>query len=128
MEKAWVCKFGGTSLANASQIKKVKEIIEGDKRRRFVVVSAPGKEDSKDTKITDLLLECHSLVKRGESFDHPFAKIRERFLKIGEALGTKANLTEELDTIYRELPHHTTSDYAASRGEYLNALLLSEYF
>lgn len=128
MEKAWVCKFGGTSLANASQIKKVKEIIEGDKRRRFVVVSAPGKEDSKDTKITDLLLECHALVERGESFDLPFSKIRGRFLKIGEALGTRRDLKRELDAIYGELPHHTTQDYAASRGEYLNALLLSEYF
>ncbi len=128
MEKAWVCKFGGTSLANASQIKKVKEIIEGDSRRRFVVVSAPGKEDSKDTKITDLLLECHSLVREGKSFEAPFNKIRERFQEIGEALRSRVNLKGELDKIYGELPTQTTSDYAASRGEYLNALLLSEYF
>ncbi len=128
MEKAWVCKFGGTSLANASQIKKVKEIIEGDARRRFVVVSAPGKEDSKDTKITDLLLESHSLVIEGKSFETPFNKIRERFHKIGEALKSNLDLKGELDRIYEELPRQTTSDYAASRGEYLNALLLSEYF
>ncbi len=127
MEKAWVCKFGGTSLANASQIEKVKEIIEGDARRRFVVVSAPGKEDSKDTKITDLLLECHSLVSVGKSFEAPFTKIRERFLKIGEALKSNVDLNRELDTIYKELPHQKTNDYAASRGEYLNALLISEY-
>ncbi len=128
MKKAWVCKFGGTSLANASQIKKVKEIIEGDARRRFVVVSAPGKEDSKDTKITDLLLECHSLVIGGKSFEAPFNKIRERFQKIGEALKSSIDLKGELDKIYEELPRQTTSDYAASRGEYLNALILSGYF
>src|SRR5690554_4012654 len=124
----WVSKFGGTSLANAQQIKKVKEIIFADERRNIVVVSAPGKEDPTDTKITDLLLQCHALASQGKSFDEPFANISKRFLTIAAELQVGQQIKEELKTIYKRLFQEKSADYAASRGEYLNALIISEYF
>ncbi len=124
----WICKFGGSSLANAAQIKKVKELILADERRQIVVLSAPGKEHQEDTKITDLLLQCHALITEGKSFDSPFTMIRKRFLEIASILGVGSLLAKELDAIYERLPQEKSADYAASRGEYLNALLISEYF
>ena len=127
MGKAWVCKFGGTSLANASQIEKVKEIIVSNPLRRFVVVSAPGKQSCTDTKITDLLLDCHALIRAHKPFDPLFKKIKARFLEIAAKLDSRIDIEGELAEIYARLPSEEKSDYAASRGEYLNALLLSEY-
>lgn len=128
-KEIWVSKFGGTSLANARQIMKVKDIIFSDERRRIVVVSAPGKEHKDDTKITDLLLNCHKLVEQGKSIDEPFAIIRRRILEIAEALDVNVSrMSDELDTMYERLPVETTADYAGSRGEYLNALMIAEHF
>lgn len=127
-KEIWVSKFGGTSLANAQQIRKVKEIVVADGRRHIVVVSAPGKEDQADTKITDLLLNCHALAIQGKSFDIPFAVISKRFLTIATELQVGKQIKDELKVIYNRLPQEKKADYAASRGEYLNALLISEYF
>ncbi|MGM0431158.1 MAG: aspartate kinase [Spirochaetota bacterium] len=123
----WVCKFGGTSLANARQIMKVRDIVLSDERRKVVIVSAPGKEHPEDTKITDLLYRCHELASRGGDYEDTFAIIKKRFLDIAEALGVGSRIEQELDTVYSRLPKEKTPDFAASRGEYLNALMFAEY-
>jgi aspartate kinase len=127
-KEIWVSKFGGTSLANASQIAKVKDIVFADDRRKLVVVSAPGKEHKEDTKVTDLLLTCHKLVEQGKSYDEPFAIIRRRINEIASALGVGLDMDKELDDIYARLSQEKTADFAGSRGEYLNALMISEFF
>lgn len=128
VNEKWVSKFGGTSLANASQIEKVKKIVFADERRKVVVVSAPGKEHRDDTKITDLLLNCHALIAQGKSYEAPFAIIRRRILEIAKALGVGLDMGSELDAIHDRLAEEKTADYAGSRGEYLNALMIAEYF
>jgi aspartate kinase len=128
-KEIWVSKFGGTSLANARQIMKVKDIVFADERRKIVVVSAPGKEHKEDIKVTDLLLNCHTLVQKGKPIDEPFAIIRRRILEIAEALHVNAaRMRRELDVMYDRLPRETSADYAGSRGEYLNALMIAEHF
>jgi aspartate kinase len=123
----WVCKFGGTSLANAQQIMKVKDIIVADERRKVTVVSAPGKEHKEDTKITDLLYTCHKLASENKSIDEPFSIIRRRFFEIAKSLNVGQTISQELDVVYERIPKEKTPDYAASRGEYLNALMIAEY-
>jgi aspartate kinase len=125
--ETWVCKFGGTSLANAQQIMKVKDIIFADERRKVTVVSAPGKEHKEDTKITDLLYTCHKLASENKSIDEPFSIIRKRFLEIARTLNVGQTISQELDVVYDRIPKEKTPDYAASRGEYLNALMIAEY-
>lgn len=128
-KEIWVSKFGGTSLANARQIMKVKDIVFADERRKVVVVSAPGKEHKEDTKVTDLLLNCHKLVEKGKPIDEPFAIIRKRILEIARELRVnEAKMQEELDAMYARLPNEKTADYAGSRGEYLNGLMIAEFF
>ena len=127
-KEIWVSKFGGTSLANARQIGKVKDIVFADDRRKVVVVSAPGKEHKEDTKITDLLLNCHKLVEKGKSIEEPFSIIRKWILEIARTLQVGAHMEAELDTIAARLPQEKTADYAGSRGEYLNALMIAEFF
>jgi aspartate kinase len=128
-KEIWVSKFGGTSLANAQQILKVKEIIFADSRRKIVVVSAPGKEHKDDIKITDLLINSHNLIEQKKPFDETFALIKSRILKIAETLKiNQVKIEKELDFIYERLPRQKSSDYAASRGEYLNALMIAEAF
>lgn len=126
--EVWVSKFGGTSLANAQQIAKVKDIVFADNRRKLVVVSAPGKEHKEDTKVTDLLLACHKLVEQGKSYDEPFTIIRRRINEIASALGVGLDMNKELDAIYMRLSQEKTADFAGSRGEYLNGLMISEFF
>ncbi len=82
-----VAKFGGSSVADADQVRKIAAIVRADPRRRFVVVSAPGKRNAKDKKITDLLYLCHSLGEQGLDTAAPFAVIKERYLGIAEELG-----------------------------------------
>ncbi len=120
-------KFGGSSLASAEQFKKVKAIIGRDASRRYVVVSAPGKRFRGDDKITDLLYRCQALRQKGEPFDAVFSKIAERFIGIRDELGLDVCIEAELFEIRSRIDAGTTPDYAASRGEYLNARLLSVY-
>lgn len=120
-------KFGGSSLADAAQFQKVKAIIEADPGRRFVVPSAPGKRHAKDTKITDLLYRCQKLAAEGLDFSESLEIIRERYLEIAKSLSIRFDPTEELEKIGAHLKEGATKDYAASRGEYLNGLLLSDY-
>ncbi len=120
-------KFGGSSLADANQFRKVRQIITSDPARRYVVPSAPGKRFSEDIKITDLLYTCQRLASNGEDFSEPLEKIRNRYLEIAKELELSFDPTDELDRIAYRLKEGATKDYAASRGEYLNGLLLADY-
>lgn len=122
-----IVKFGGSSVANAKQFEKVKNIVLADKARQFVVVSASGKKDKEDNKITDLLYLCHAHIKYNISCDPIFSMIRERFLSIKETLQLTYPIEEELDILASQLDKNIDLDYLVSRGEYLTALLLSEY-
>ena len=121
-----VCKFGGTSLADANQIRKVKAIVESDPTRRFVVPSAPGKRSKQDKKITDLLYLCNAHVAQEVPFEEIFAIIEKRFRGIVKDLGLDLDLTDEFERIKRNIEAGVSPDYAASRGEYLNGLILAE--
>lgn len=122
-----VLKFGGSSLADANQFKKAAEIIKAEPERRYVVASAPGKRSSDDIKVTDMLYECYKLVKQDENIDEAFLKIEERYNGIISDLGLKLDLKSEFDKIKNAIVHHAGRDYIASRGEYLNSLILAEY-
>ncbi len=122
-----VVKFGGSSLADAKQFKKVADIIHSDKSRRFVVASAPGKRFDNDIKITDMLYNCYEKASRGENFDKEFTLIEERYNSIIRDLGLDMSLEEEFKYIRASFAHSAGRDYAASRGEYLNSMLLAKY-
>ena len=122
-------KFGGSSLSDAGQFKKVAAIVRSDPERRFVVVSAPGKRFSGDEKITDLLYRCADLASQREDFSAPFALIRDRYLAIEKDLGLiAAHIGPALDEIEKALASGlVTRDFVASRGEYLCARLMGAY-
>lgn len=121
-----VCKFGGSSLADGNNISRVTEIIGSEPARRFVVVSAPGKRYSDDTKVTDLLYACYQeCVEKGSCAD-TFQKIRRRFHSIVSELGME---TFDIESILNETEHaieeNKSADFTASRGEYLNARIVA---
>lgn len=120
-------KFGGSSLADANQFRKVADIIKSDEKRRYVVPSAPGKRFSDDIKVTDMLYKCCELAGSGVDFDDDFQLIRDRYNGIIADLGIDMSLDEEFDTIVKELKARPARDYAASRGEYLNGKILANY-
>ena len=121
-----VCKFGGSSLADAGQFKKVKNILLSDPDRRFAVPSAPGKRCANDEKITDLLYQCYRLAQRKQPYAELFEKIVERYAGIVSELGLDFDITPLLHETCDEL-RFATPDYAASRGEYFSGLVLSKY-
>ncbi len=123
-----VVKFGGSSLADAKQFKKVADIIKADKERRYVVPSAPGTRFDGDIKVTDMLIALYELAAKGEELDEQLAKIKERYDDIIKGLKIKDfNLDDEFVAIKAELEYNPTCDYAASRGEYLNGLIMAKY-
>ncbi len=122
-----VCKFGGTSMANAECIKRVGEIVTSDRAVGCVIVSAPGKREKSDTKVTDLLYTCLDSVMRGANPTEAFAPIKERFDEILKGLGVTVSLDSDYADIIRALSEGTTRDYIASRGEYLSAKVLASY-
>ncbi len=128
-----VCKFGGTSLADAAQIRKVREIVRADARRRFVVVSAPGKRNSDDQKVTDLLLTCWHLAGQNLDFAQPLNLIRERYAQIARDLSIVPLLYPideaqvELEKLARGESSLATRDWMAARGEFCLALVLAEF-
>ncbi len=126
MEKI-VAKFGGTSLADAGQIKKVKEIVLSDERRRYVVVSAPGKRFSDDIKVTDLLLGCYAAAAKGEDYEPGLVKIRDRFQEIIDGLEICFDLEPEIELLRKHLSDSPSEAYVASRGEYLNAKIIAQF-
>lgn len=120
-------KFGGSSLADAGQFRKVKAILEMDPDRRYVVPSAPGRRFKDDDKVTDLLYRCYHLRESGEDYQDTFDLIAARYMDIAEELGLKCDLGEALDTVNENIAAGANADYIASRGEYLNGLLLADY-
>ncbi len=122
-----VVKFGGSSLASAEQFKKVGEIIRADRERKFVVPSAPGKRSSDDTKVTDMLYACYDLAEQGADFTKEMQAIRDRYQEIIDGLGLKLSLDKEFKTIEKNFKEKAGSDYAASRGEYLNGIIMAKY-
>ncbi len=119
-----VCKFGGTSMADAASIKRVINIIRRDEGRKYIVVSAPGKRDKSDVKITDALYACHDAIDDND-FDSAFAPIEERFEQICGDLAPKADIASVLDDVRRGILSERSRDFTASRGEYLSAYVLS---
>lgn len=122
-----VAKFGGSSLASAEQFAKVKQILLADPDRHYVVPSAPGKRNSQDKKVTDMLYECHRLSRAGMAFDKWFDAIAERYRSIHKDLGLTVDLESLLVQVKAGISSSETPDYAASRGEYLNGILLADY-
>ena len=126
-ERIIVAKFGGTSVANATQFRKVKDIIQSSPERRFIVVSAPGKRFPEDVKVTDLLLDCYAKAVAGESFAEQLDQIRARFRSILDDLKMSFPLDDELEVLEQSLLADPMEDYAASRGEYLTARIMAKY-
>ncbi len=122
-----VTKFGGSSLANAEQFQKVKAIIEENNDRKYVIPSAPGKRFTGDTKVTDLLYDCYHQAEDGGDYRGALAAIQERYDAIKNGLGLKTDLDAEFKTIEENFSHLKGEAYAASRGEYLNGILMAEY-
>lgn len=120
-----VCKFGGTSMADADAARRVTEIVRGDESRRFAIVSAPGKRFAGDDKVTDLLYECFAEKKSRGTCAARFEKVRERFLALSRALAPDFDMTPFLNAAEAGINAADGADYAASRGEYLSAVLAS---
>ena len=123
-----VVKFGGSSLASAEQFKKVGDIIRAEADRKYVVPSAPGKRNSKDTKVTDMLYGCYALAEAGKNFDKELAQIKARYDEIIAGLDLKKGLLDaEFEKVKAQFQAKAGKDYAASRGEYLNGIIMAEY-
>ncbi len=112
-------------MASAITVNQVYDIIESDKDRKFIVVSAPGKRDSNDIKVTDMLYKAFDEAKQTGRCDVAFGKIRGRFRALADDLGLKFDLDELLDSIEKQINTSETPDYAASRGEYLSAKMFA---
>lgn len=122
-----VAKFGGSSLADATQFRKVKNIVEMDPERKYIVPSAPGRRGPGDDKITDLLYAAHRAAAQGKAFHHLLERIQARYVEIAEELGVEMDFDGEFAAIAERLAAGASADYAASRGEYLNGKLLAKY-
>jgi aspartate kinase len=122
-----VVKFGGSSLASAEQFIKAGDIIRSDGERRYVVPSAPGKRFGKDTKVTDMLYSCYAKAEAGEAFTDELKAIKERYEEIIHGLQLDLSLTEEFAVIEEKFGEKAGEDYAASRGEYLNGIVMAAY-
>ncbi len=122
-----VVKFGGSSLADAEHFKQVAKIIKADPTRKYVVPSAPGKRFSEDTKVTDMLYSCYEMVRNNLNIDEMFSKIADRYNSIIAELDLDFDISGALNYVKNAMLHHSGRDFAASRGEYLNGLILAKY-
>ena len=122
-----VAKFGGSSVADALQIGKIKNIIESDPDIHYVVVSAPGKRFSDDSKVTDLLYLCKAHIEHNLPYQQIFQVICDRFMAVEVNLGVNVGLKEAFEEIRKNLEAGASADYIASRGEHLNAMLIAAY-
>lgn len=122
-----IVKFGGSSLANAEQFQKVGEIIRSDESRRYVVPSAPGKRFDGDTKVTDLLYKCYNTAVEGEDFIPILQEIKGRYYEIIRGLNLDLSLEDEFVQIEADFKAQAGTDYAASRGEFLNGKVMAAY-
>ncbi len=124
---AKVVKFGGSSLASAEQFQKVGDIIRADAERKYVVPSAPGKRYSDDTKVTDMLYACYELAEQDKDFKAALKAIKARYQEIIDGLALTLSLEEEFKTIEKNFKAKAGSNYAASRGEFLNGIIMANY-
>ncbi len=122
-----VVKFGGSSLASAEQFQKVGNIIRAEAERKFVVPSAPGKRYSNDTKVTDMLYACYALAEAEKDFSAELANIKARYQEIIDGLNLDLSLDDEFAVIEKNFKEKAGSNYAASRGEFLNGIIMAEY-
>jgi aspartate kinase len=122
-----VVKFGGSSLANAEQFKKVGDIIRSEESRRFVIPSAPGKRFDGDTKVTDMLYACYSAAAEGTDFGKRLQEIKERYYEIIRGLNLDLSLEDEFHQIDEDFQAQAAMEYAASRGEFLNGKIMAAY-
>ena len=122
-----VAKFGGSSVADAIQIEKIKDIILSSDERRYIVVSAPGKRFDDDAKITDLLYLCKTHMEHKLPYQQLFQVICDRYMAVEVNLGTDVDLRAEFRKIEEDMNEGASADYVASRGEYLNALMIASY-
>ena len=122
-----VAKFGGSSVADGIQLAKLKEIVEADADRKYIIVSAPGKRFDGDNKITDLLYMCKAQKDQNIPADQLFQVITDRFNALVLSLGLDVDLTGEIQTIRKNLEEGCSADYIASRGEYLSAIVTAAY-
>ncbi|RLK63381.1 homoserine O-succinyltransferase [Atopobacter sp. AH10] len=145
LEVKSVAKFGGSSLSDANQFRKVKKIIEGEENRQIVVVSAPGKRNPLDVKVTDLLInvdqanqhkreieeEISQLQKKVNGIENDrnqsLERIHQRFLEIIQSLSLDSSLDDVVKDCLEKVKVSDSYDYILSRGEYLNAQLLANY-
>ena len=122
-----VCKFGGSSVADGIQLRKLKQIVESDPDRKFIVVSAPGKRFDGDNKITDILYLCRTHMEHNLPYDQLFQVVADRFTAVALNLGVEADLQAHFDSIIAEMKEECSADFVASRGEYLNAVLVAAF-
>ena len=122
-----VVKFGGSSLADAEHFRQVAAIVKSDPTRKYVVPSAPGKRFSADTKVTDMLYSCYEMVRNNLNIDEMFGKIADRYNSIIADLELDFDISGALNYVKNAMLHHSGRDFAASRGEYLNGLILAKY-
>lgn len=122
-----VVKFGGSSLASAEQFEKVGNIIRADEERKYVVPSAPGKRYDKDTKVTDMLYACYAIAEKDVDFTKELSAIKLRYEEIINGLSLVLSLDHEFEVIANQFKAKAGSDYAASRGEYLNGIIMAAY-
>ena len=122
-----VVKFGGSSLASAEQFQKVGDIIRSDAGRRYVVPSAPGKRFKGDSKVTDMLYACYDLADEGRDFGRELGEIKARYQEIIEGLKLELDIYQEFRIIEENFKAKAGSNYAASRGEYLNGIIMAAY-
>ena len=122
-----VVKFGGSSLASAEQFQKAGKIIRSDEQRKYVVPSAPGKRNSEDTKVTDMLYDCYAIAEAGGNYQKELSAIKTRYDDIIKGLALTISLDEEFKIIDENFRKKAGKDYAASRGEYLNGIIMAAY-
>ncbi len=121
-----VCKFGGTSMANGDTISRVVDIVNSDPQRQYIVVSAPGKRNNADVKVTDALYACFNEKLEKGNCTQSFEVVRKRFKDIVDSLGLDFDIDSVLDEVKAGIDRSLTKDYAASRGEYLSAIILAK--
>lgn len=122
-----VAKFGGSSLADKSQIEKVSDIVKANKNIKYIIPSAPGKRNGDDHKITDLLCMCYQLASHGLNFNDIYWLVENRFKSICRDLDLDINIDDILEEIKENIKNGASRDYSASRGEYLSGIILSNY-
>lgn len=122
-----ICKFGGSSVAGPEQYQQIQHILSHNPKRRVVVVSAAGKQNPSETKITDLLYACHELAHQNLPFGELFEKIKERYVSIEASLGLQCGMKDLLEELKNQLTGGVTQDFAVSRGEYLSGKLIAAH-